>query len=278
MRFIVFYILFLLFFVSCKKEVGVQGPAGAQGIPGLPGQGGPNDTGTIVGKVNLYNEFSFQEDSLSGVAVSLLSGTFQQTTMTDSLGNYQFHGIKTNTYDMVFSKNDFGTMKIFGLTHIAGSNTPTTVNNIQLLEMPEKTAVDSLSLIGNNTGYTIFTVILDTSSNQYVQYSQNFLLFVGKDANVSMSHYSFSLQTEELFNPDGNGGYTVVVDKSSISNVFATGDSLYIKVYTYNLFVHPTNSANYFSELSSGSFYIDPDDGYAIFPNASGSNVFGVSY
>lgn len=271
----------LLFFafLSCKKEVGVQGPTGTQGNAGLPGTGGPNDTGSIVGNAVLYNEFSFKEADQSGIIVTLISGSFQQSDTTDESGNYQFHGIKTNTYDMTFQKGGYGTMKIFGLTHIAGGNVPTKVKNIYLLQTPQKTAVDSLALIVNSSSVG-FTVLLDTSSISYVQNNSNFLLYIGKDKDVGMLHYTVNY-AGGIFNPDGNGGYTVFIDKASIANEFQPGDSLYIKVYSFNGVVHSTNSstANYFISTGDAASYIDPATGFYIYPNASGSpKPFGVPF
>ncbi len=269
MKFIFLYVFLLFVILSCKKEVGVQGPAGGQGNTGLPGSGGPSDTGTIIGNTVLYNEFSFKETDHSGTIVTLISGNFQQNDTTDLEGNYQFHGIKTDTYDMTFQKSGFGVMKIYGLTHIAGGNVPTKVKDIYLLQMPEKTAVDSLALLAN-TSSIVFTVFLDTSSTTYVQNYSNFLLYIGKDKDVGMTHYSINWGSG-TFNPDGNGGYTAFIDKASLSNVFQPGDSLYIKVYSFNGAVHSTNSAtaNYYISTGDGGSYIDPATGFYIYPNAS---------
>ena len=209
-------IFFMLVFVSCKKEVGVIGPAGSQGPPGQPGTAGHLDTGTIAGHTTLYDEFSFKENDFSGIVITLQSGSFQQKDTTDASGYYQFHGIKTDTYNMSFEKTGFGIMNLFGLSHIAGGNISTAVKDIYLLQIPRKTAVDSLSLIESNSFYALFRVTLDTASTQYVQYYQNFLFYVGKDRNVNSANYSLKLNS--TFTPDGTGGYTAFIQKSSMTN------------------------------------------------------------
>lgn len=270
-------LFFLVVLVSCKKEVGVLGPVGPQGPSGPTGTAPLLDTGTITGNTALYDEFSFKENDLSGIIITLQSGSFQQKDTTNSTGSYQFHGIKTDTYNMSFEKPGFGTMKILGLTHIAGGNTSTAVKNIYLLQMPQKTAVDSISLIGNNSFSALFTVTLDTLSFGYVQYYQNFLLYVGKDNTVSNTNYVLKLTS--TFTPDGNGGYTAFIDKTTLTNIFQPGDSMYVKAYTYNRYVHFTSDPNIYSDQGDGGFYIDPATGLYVFPNQSGSpNIQSVVY
>jgi hypothetical protein len=111
---------------------------------------------------------------------------------------------------------------------------------------------------------------------QYVQYEQNFLVFVGKDEHVGPSDY---VNTYNSILPDGNGAYTVAIPKPDISDSFQAGDTLYITAFTYNRYVHLGPNPTYYADPGDGGFYIDPDTGLYVFPNQRISpNILKVIY
>jgi hypothetical protein len=243
----------------------VPGPQGPQG-PGGPSGVITGDTGTISGTASLYNEFSFRDSTQAGIVVTLISGTSQQQYMTTTSGQYQFHGIPTGTFDFTFAKQGYGTMKRFGISHFGGGNQPTQVSNVDLVQIPLKTAIDSISTSITYPDYVRAIITLDTSSAQYVQYYQNFAIFVGKDSTVGPT--SFVKEYNQIAGPDGLGNYVFIFEKADVSSYFNTGDNMYISICAYNRYLHPTQSPLWLFDDIQNESYIDPTNGALIFPSA----------
>jgi hypothetical protein len=64
-------------------------------------------TGDLFGKVETFDEFGYPLPDHSGVKVTIEGTEPLLETMTDSSGNYSFEELKTGTYHLVFSKDDF---------------------------------------------------------------------------------------------------------------------------------------------------------------------------
>jgi hypothetical protein len=263
-------ILFYVLINSCTKDVAVQGSMGPQG-PAGPAGGSNQDTGTINGTAFLYDEFSFGYATQNGVVVTLMSGQTRLTDSTDTSGQYQFHGIPTGTYNMSFAIPGFGTVYRYGISHFAGGNLPTEVPKVDLVQVPVKTAIDSMSFVQAYGGYVVVTISLDTSSLLYVQYGQNFQLLVGKTAAVGPTNFVKSYGIE--FNPDGLGNYTLVLSKSDVASFFNTGDTMYVTACTYNRYLHLNNNPIWIFDDAVSESYVDPTSGYVIFPSARFSST-----
>jgi hypothetical protein len=263
----IFLLLSLLTIIlySCKKEVAVQGPAGPAGESGASGFG--KDTGTSSGNLTLYNEFTFPVADSSGVAVTLRSGNFQQKTSSDTHGHYSFSGIAVGTYNLTYEKEGFGTMKVFGLSHIPGGPLPTFVQDIALLQLPVKTAIKSITGEDSYTYYRL-RILLDTSSNSYLQYTGNLVVLYGNTADVSPSHYLI-MHSEYVLNDPATGGYTDYIDKSSLAGYFNPGDTVYVTACTYSRYVHKIKEPGELFDLGSAGYYIDPANGRYVYPNIS---------
>jgi hypothetical protein len=273
-------ILFVLLTgISCTKEVGVPGPAGPQGSAGPSGTGPASDTASIAGQLTLYNEFSLNETDAGGVVVTLTSGTLQLTDTTNTAGLYHFPGMKTGTYNLLYTKPGYDTMKVNGISHFGGGTVPTSVQNVIVTQIPVKTAPISLSLYSNNANATIFTIVLDTSSLNYVQFYLNIELFISTDKNVSSTNYMYEVGFN---NPDGNGGYNLSLGKDDPANPtpFQFGDTLYAIVCSYNRYVHITSDPKSdYMDVGDAGCYIDPQTGKLVYPNFSKpSNVLPFVY
>lgn len=259
------WILFLTL-VSCTKEQGVPGTTGAQGPAGANGKGS-SDTASITGKLIVYNEFNTQTD-LSGVTVTISSGSNQNSATTDATGQYTFRGMTTGTYDLSFQKTGFGTMKLFGLSHFAGGTMSTQASTVDLLQIPMKTAPQTLTLVSNISGSAVLDLRLDTTSLQYTELGADILVCIGKNRIASPYDYDFLVNSSTY--PDGSGGYTANVYKSLAPIPLATGDTLYATAFTYNRNVGTANGASQsWSDLGLSSYYMDPLTGKYIYPNLS---------
>ncbi|HCL84099.1 MAG TPA: hypothetical protein DIC22_08990 [Chitinophagaceae bacterium] len=266
------FISILLFCYSCKKETGVPGPAGPAGNTGLDGS--LLDTGTISGNLAVYDEFSWPLADSSGVAVSLdLNGTPVSTT-SDHSGNYYFHGLPSGTYNLTYQKPNFGTMKVFGISHSPGSNLHTIVPEVYLLQNPVKTAVDSIRMT-DSYYYVFLTIYLDTSSLSYVQFQHNFMLLIGTDPNPSTANTTGSILSNYI-TPDGSGAYSLVIDKSYLGGINQSSGPYYISVGTYNRYIRAFKNQYSLFDTGMGGYYVDPSDGKFVFPNLKLSKVITV--
>jgi hypothetical protein len=253
----------LLFCYSCKKETGVPGPSGP------PGNAGPDgsllDTGTLSGNLVLYNEFSWPMKDSSGVAVSLDVGGTQRTVMSDASGNYNFNGLPSGTYNLTYQKTNFGTMKVFGVTHSPGSNLNTIMPEVYVIQNPAKTAVDSIRMVDGST-YVLLYIYLDTSSFSYIQYQNNFALLIGRNPNPDLTNTALS-PLSEFIAPDGNGAYSFVFNKANLGGNNQLNGPFYITVGTFNRYVRAFNNPYTLFDTGLGGYYIDPANGKYVFPN-----------
>lgn len=257
------FISILLFCYACKKETGVAGPAGPAGNNGV--DGGSLDTGTLNGNLATYDEFSWPLSDSSGVNISLQLGGTTVSTSSDHSGNYFFHGLPSGTYNLTYEKANFGTMKVFGISHSPGSNLNTVVPEVYVLQNPVKTTIDSISL--NSTYvYIILTIYLDTSSLSYTQYQNNFALFIGSDPHPSLENTTLS-PLSEFITPDGYGAYSFTYYKSELGGINQTTGPYYITVGTFNRFIRAFKNPSSLFDPGFSGYYIDPSNGKYVFPN-----------
>jgi hypothetical protein len=223
------------------------------------------DSGTLTGNLATYDEFSWPMSDSSGVKISLqLNGTTISTT-SDHAGNYFFHGLPAGTYNLVYEKANFGTMKVSGISHSPGTNLNTTVPEVYILQNPVKTAVDSFSLVNNGT-YIVLTIYLDTSSLKYVQSQTNFALLISSNPNPSLENTTLS-PLAQFITPDTHGAYTFTSLNSSLGGNNQTNGPYYISVGTYNRIIRAYKDPNSFFDPGFSSYYVDPSNGKYIFPN-----------
>ena len=103
----------LLIFAACKKE---QDPPEPEPTPIPPVV---EQEGSIVGKVNLFDAFGLKQDSTAGIATVKIE-EINQSVNTDSKGNFTLTAVKAGTYTIVYSKNNYGTIKAQGIVYKVG--------------------------------------------------------------------------------------------------------------------------------------------------------------
>jgi len=258
--------IFLIFVLcnSCKKETAVEGPPGAAGSQGMDGR--LLDTGTLSGRLSLYNEFSWPVADSSGVTVQLKAGNNTRTATTDASGNYFFHELAAGTYNLTYEKTGFGTMKVFGVAHSPGSSLPTIIPEIYMLQTPLRTAIDSITITATSFFYIFLRIHVDTSSLNYIQYPGNFVLLIGKNPGLNTTNTPLSDLSQYIL-PDGYGAYTLVIDRSLLGGAGNTTDTYYITLGTYNRWIHKLKNPDYFFDTSGFSDYPNPENGSVVYPN-----------
>lgn len=104
---------------SCTKEY-IGGPAGAQGPPGPSGD--TTASGTIYGRVFLYDSLGNPVQDNSGVSVVFNNSSPQISLTTQADGSFSVPGAPAGVYNITASKSGYGTMKLFQFEHTGGPN------------------------------------------------------------------------------------------------------------------------------------------------------------
>lgn len=119
-----------LFFAAVCASALSGGCKGKDGDPGPAGPAGQTLTGSITGYATTYDERG-NRTAKSGTTVTIENQTPALTTTTDADGRFQFTGLKMGTYNIIYSRTDYGTMKRFGVGHVGGGQ-PTYLGNQDL--------------------------------------------------------------------------------------------------------------------------------------------------
>jgi len=102
-----FCLLFFLIFISCE---GAEGPAG------------PTLRGDLIGNFNLvFDQFGEPMTDKGSIEVLVEGTTPEKKTLTDAEGKFIIEDLPTGTYNLVFSKIGFQTLKIFSLQFVGGA-------------------------------------------------------------------------------------------------------------------------------------------------------------
>ncbi|UPK69648.1 carboxypeptidase-like regulatory domain-containing protein [Chitinophaga filiformis] len=258
-------VLFCCLFLAACVNWDITGPAGPEGPPGPPGQKPPGaDTSSIVGRVFTFDQFTVPMWPVDSVKITLhLGADSTLETMADTAGYYQFNGIGTGTYNLTFSRNGFGEMKVFGQTHISGGTLNTTVQDVSIVQLPVQTIADSAWFYTGAPGY--FSVRYSVPPAAIILTSRNYEVYFSHHANVSSTNYEYS--TEFIYHmPTGLLGH-----------YFTPGDSIYARVYTLTKYFY-TPVIGWSNNIRPGITYVDPASGKVVYPfrSSQGTLAAGV--
>lgn len=251
-----------LFLAACVNW-DITGPAGPEGPPGPPGQKPPGaDTSTIAGRVFTFNQFTAPIWPVDSVRVTLhFSADSILETMADTAGFYQFNGIGTGTYNLTFSRNGFGEMKVFGQTHISGGTLNTTVQDVSIVEIPTENIADSAWFNTADSGY--FSVRFTAPHSGPGLTQRNYEVYYSHNADVSESNYEFHME------------FIYHMPRGILATAFAPGDSIYARIYTLPKYFY-TPVVGWSGNVRHGISYVDPATGKLVYPFMSkGSALAG---
>ena len=107
------------FLFSCSKT-NVEGPAGPQGPNGADGSAGIS--GTLFGKVSLYDSLGQPISDNSGATVLIENSSPQISIPTNADGSFTTPVLSSGYYNLRISKPGFGTMEMLQFQHTGGQN------------------------------------------------------------------------------------------------------------------------------------------------------------
>jgi hypothetical protein len=221
--------------VSCKKEYPTQ-----------------VQTGNMIGFVTLYDENGILIQDKSGVSISV-SGSKSYNVITSANGKFEIDNVPSGTYNLIFTKDSFGTTKRIGTGFVGGSN-PVYIS--QILSKPTSTIVKliSLSVDTNKLVHVTFQLNYNGSTG-------NVRFYFGTSDSVSYTNYDYTVL-------DGFSGNKISGNRTiTLSNTpsFPSGTQVYFIAY---------------GSPSYSSSYTDIVTGKTIYPslNSSESQIMSVMF
>ena len=211
--------------------------------------------GDIIGAVDLYDE-STTNLSNEGMIIAVGQSVPLITGVSNINGEFILQDVPFGTYTLIYSKDGFGTYKIFDVGH-QNSGVNTVIPHTPSLGQLSSTEVSELTveIDGNNVVLTV-TTNPGASSNDpgYIR------LFYDDQFNVSSVAYDqYSDGIEIKINP-----FEIILTKTNLNNMgYASGTTVFAKVY----------GDSYFS-----NDYEDPTLGYRVFPNLNSVAAPPVSF
>lgn len=182
--------------------------------------------GDIIGYAYCADEYGDRLEDNSGIKVVTGPGR-KYSAITDKNGRYVLKNVITGTYDLSFEKEDFGTMKSFGIQHLGG--TPTIIgyhynNDYVIIYKNITTQITSMSCVND-------TIIAElTFSGEYRPWIVYTRLFFSSDDQFDLS----SAEAIKNFQLIGSRIYTSYADNVSSGLPFAPGETVFCKAAIYS--------------------------------------------
>jgi hypothetical protein len=136
-----------IFLNSCREEVII-----------------PDLAGSLVGYVRTFDEFENITDDQGDVLVSVNGMGGFYSTKTDITGRFEFTSLSAGTYELIFEKTGYGTLKHSNIKHLGGKPTiigldfnGSTWESFSLFHIPT-TVIQNLT-IENDTLYGNFAFV-----------------------------------------------------------------------------------------------------------------------
>ena len=180
-------------------------------------------TGTMVGYVDLYDQYGDYLSNASGITVTLPSG---QSTMTDANGKYILSGIPIGYYNILFTKTGFGTAESTS-QQILGSDTLFITGRKQMSQIPNFQASSiNLGFSKNNVNLVI-TGTVNTTDPKVRR-----LIFFANDSSLVSANPSSYKYTNTVNVLSDSTNYSLSVPLSTLYAAgFGSGSTIYIAAY-----------------------------------------------
>lgn len=209
----------MVIMLSCKKEIVYEGIKG-----------------DLKGKIYLL-DYKSKITDFSGVSVTIDGSSPVLKTITNEKGEYELKDVKTGIYDIVFSKDGFGTYKLVSYQFIGGT-LPTLVSPLQFYKQPDFTINDfkiDTFRYSSYFSYVTASASLPVSANGLLRY------YVSYNPDVSYTNYQ---ATDITYT---NGGAITFNLNNTLLSKFPKGKQLYIIMYPY------ASSAMSYLDITTGN-------------------------
>lgn len=209
----------------------------------------------ISGSVFLYGE-GIDRAPNEGMTVTVENSNPVKSAVTDSDGKFLIKDVPLGTHNLVFTKNGYGTFKMFDIVHVT-DNRPTAITSIPSLGTVSTTQVTQLTAAVAATEVTVEATTNpagNTGNTRYVRF------FLHNASNVNdVFHSVYSPTFVSRMNP-----YVKTYSKSELNAMgFASGSTVFVRVY----------GDSYWSNQ-----YDDPGLDRRVFPNLNPNAAAAVSF
>jgi hypothetical protein len=209
---------------ACSKVdvAGPQGPPGADGVAGSS-----NLTGSISGKIRLYDSLGNPVSDNSGATISLdsTSPLIQASSAGD--GNFSLNSVKAGNYNLTASKQGYGAMHIFNFQNTGGVN-PSQTGNIEMgQQVSSNLDIRNLSVDTSSYGSYHFMVVTITLAHPQ-KTSNPVLLYISHASGVGNQSNDYVFRSNYFQQNDS----TLILSPLDISPSYYS-DNLYRIDYLY---------------------------------------------
>jgi hypothetical protein len=243
---IIFSILLFALFTACSKE----------------DEFAPYLEGDIIGYAFCFDEYGNKLEDFSGIKVVTEPGR-KYSAVTDENGRYEFKNVINGTYDLSFEKEDFGTMKLFGIQHLGGQ--PTIIGYYSYYDAAPF-IFENITTQITEIEYQNDTLIADlTFSGSYRPDEIYMRLFFSSSENFDRTSAEAIKNYELWFRGLNYQSYYSDVSKGL---PFAPGETVYCKAAIYSDNLGGVGVLNLFSVTGIDTYY-DFETGTTVYPNLS---------
>ena len=218
--------------------------------------------GDIIGYAFCFDEYGDELEDFSGINVVTEPGR-KYSAVTDEYGRYELKNVINGTYNLSFEKEDFGTMKLFGIKHLGGQ--PTII--------PYNSYYESAPFIYKNITshiagieYQNDTLMADlTFPGEYRPDEIYMRLFFSSEENFDLTSAEAIKNIELWYN---GLNYQSYYGNVSTGLPFAPGETVYCKAAMYSDNFGGARVLNLFSVAGLDTYY-DFETGTTVYPNLS---------
>ena len=206
------FVFAMIFILSGCTKTGPQGPTGPAG---------PALTGTLEGYVATLDQYGFRvTGDQSGVVVKI-DDAAGDSVMTDITGKYTFSNLSTGSYNLTYSKANYGVFKAIDFGFVGGG---TTLRNASISQFPVFTLsniTDTIETVSGTVGVLIrgaatadatarsFAVFVGTSPVVSPNPANFTFANTGGTVKAAFSTWSQFISTREFYDAGLNSGTTV---------------------------------------------------------------------
>ena len=164
-------------------------------------------TGELIGRVGaVMDEFGNLMNDRGGYLVTLEGTTPELFAETDNDGKFEVRDLPAGTYNLVFSKSGFQTIKVFSY-QFNGGNVPT-YYEAPLLSQLSTTSVksfDAFITTENNpdtSKYTVIRIEFEITPVSTPDYRRTVITYIGDNSNVSSTDYLYQFNDPGFYKFD----------------------------------------------------------------------------
>lgn len=212
------FICVALFASSCKKEIEYRWPKG-----------------TIEGKVILTKSdyVGDIEEDCSGVLIEVEGASPLAQATSDVNGDFKIDNLETGLYDIVFSKEGYGTVKMPSVQFVGG-NIPFYLEKVDLYKIPDVGTVQISRLEFD------IRIVIEKKAPEL----SGFQLYFSESPNVSFSDYKYTSHSYGYSVSEGT--YKILLTELDI-NGFKDGTRIYVIAYP------KANTVRWYMDTNTGN-------------------------